>query len=71
MYKLGEFKAEMDVFSSPYIDVAYGYFASVSEELENNLTGDITLFLGTMALMIAYALLATLSYRLVHVSLTW
>jgi hypothetical protein len=60
---LEEFKAQMDVYSNPFIDIAYGYFESVSEELENNLTGDISLFLGTIALMITYAFIATLSYR--------
>lgn len=53
----------MNSYTSEHIDVAYGHFHSVSEELENNLLGDITLFAGTMVLMILYALIATLSWR--------
>jgi hypothetical protein len=50
-------------YSSQHIDIAYGYYSSVNEELEKNLTGDITLFGGTMALMIVYAFAATFSSR--------
>ena len=53
----------MEVYTSQHIDIAYGYYSSVNEELEKNLTGDITLFGGTMALMIVYAFIATFSAR--------
>jgi hypothetical protein len=48
---------------SEKFEFAYGHYDSLDKELDENVSGDITLFAATIALMITYACVATLSYR--------
>ena len=58
-----EFVEEMKKFSSDEFDFAYSHSDSLSEELNGNIKGDITLFSVTFTLMISYACLATYSAK--------
>lgn len=51
--------------SSNNFEFAYGHYASLDEEIDKTVSGDISLFAATFALMITYACVATLSSRLV------
>lgn len=57
------FKERLQAFSSPDLDIAFGHYKSLDEELDSNVTGDIFLFAITIVLMMTYAGLATLSSR--------
>ena len=63
------FRARLSEYSSPDIDIAFGHFLSVDEELDKNVSGDIQLFAITIVLMMVYAGAATLTYRWVPLSL--
>lgn len=58
-----QFNKFMEQYSSTKLEVAYGHFKSRDEELDKNVSGDITLFSITMTLMITYACTSTLSSR--------
>ena len=58
-----EFVEEMKKFSSDEFDFAFSHSDSLSEELNGNIKGDITLFSVTFTLMITYACLATYSAK--------
>ena len=60
---MDEFVIQMGEASSDYFDIAYTHLNSLDEELDKNLTGDIALFAVTIALMIIYASIATMSAR--------
>ena len=60
---LVKFITSIEGFSSNYFEIAYGHSGSLDEELDKNLTGDISLFAVTIALMITYACFATASAR--------
>ncbi|XP_045205429.2 patched domain-containing protein 3-like [Mercenaria mercenaria] len=58
-----KFNEYMDTYTSNRLDLAYGHFKSLDEELDKNVSGDITLFSITFTLMITYACFTTLSSR--------
>ena len=60
---MDKFIASMEGFSSDYFEIAYAHSYSLDDELDKNLTGDISLFVVTIALMITYACFATASAR--------
>lgn len=57
------FNSYMEKYSSNKLDIAYGHFKSRDEELDKNVSGDITLFSITFTLMITYACVSTISGR--------
>ena len=67
---MDKFISSMEEFSSDYFEVAYAHSSSLDEELDKNLTGDISLFSVTITLMITYACLATASARYCTIILT-
>lgn len=58
-----EFVKVMEAFSSDLFDFSFAHTDSLSEELNGNIQGDITLFSVTFTLMITYACLATYSAK--------
>ncbi|XP_052818813.1 patched domain-containing protein 3-like isoform X2 [Mya arenaria] len=57
------FVEKLSSFSSDKLDIAYGHFSSLDEELDKNVNGDIALFSVTITLMLTYACVATFSFR--------
>ncbi|XP_052782471.1 patched domain-containing protein 3-like [Mya arenaria] len=57
------FKNRLSSYSSDVLDIAFGHFTSMDEELHRNVLGDIFWFAVTIFLMVTYACIATLSFR--------
>ncbi|XP_060574340.1 patched domain-containing protein 3-like [Ruditapes philippinarum] len=57
------FVSKMKVYSSSDFNIAFAHSESLSEELNENVMGDITVFSITFTLMITYACVATLTAR--------
>lgn len=57
------FIEKLKIYHSSFFDIAYSHSDSLSEELNANVTGDITFFSLTFTLMITYACVATITAR--------
>ena len=57
------FLKEIQNYKSSQFEITYSHSDSQSEELDKNVTGDITFFSITFTLMITYAIIATLTAR--------
>lgn len=57
------FEDKMQDYNSTRFDIAYSHSESLKEELDNNVSGDITYFSITFTLMITYACVATMTAR--------
>ena len=55
------FREDLETFSSPDIDIAFGHVNSVDQEIDKNVAGDIKLFAITILLMMTFACFATLT----------
>jgi predicted RND superfamily exporter protein len=57
------FLAKIKEFSSNHFDISYSHSDSLSEELNENVSGDILIFSITFTIMITYACIATMTAR--------
>lgn len=57
------FKEKLLTYSSEDLDIAFGHYQSLNEELDKTVAGDILLFALTIALMMVYAGIATFTNR--------
>lgn len=57
------FKNRLLDYMSDDLDIAFGHYNSLNEELDKNVAGDILLFTLTIALMMLYAGIATFTAR--------
>ncbi|WAR27800.1 PTHD3-like protein [Mya arenaria] len=56
------FARKLSSFSNDKLEIAYGHFLSLDEELDKAVNGDIALFSLTITFMITYACIATFSF---------
>lgn len=61
---IDKFMEVLSAYSNKYIDLAYGHFNSLNEELDKTVVGDISLFVIALAIMFVYACIATIPSRL-------